>query len=76
MSKLSKETMYTELSIQIGVLEAKVDKILQILLEGSKGVNVGPVQISGVSSLSALEISKAISGFVALSNEEFDREFK
>jgi len=33
MSKLSKETMYTELSIQIGVLEAKVDKILQLLLE-------------------------------------------
>lgn len=33
MSKLSKETMYTELSIQIGVLEAKVDKLLQLLLE-------------------------------------------
>lgn len=26
-------TAYTELSIQIGVLEAKVDKILQLLLE-------------------------------------------
>lgn len=76
MSKLSKETMYTELSIQIGSLTAKVDKILELLLEGSKGVNVGPVQISGVSSLSALEISKAIGGFVTLSNEEFDREFK
>lgn len=36
MSKLSKETMYTELSIQIGVLEAKVDKILQLLLEQQK----------------------------------------
>lgn len=33
MSKLSKETMYTELSIQIGSLTAKVDKILEILLE-------------------------------------------
>lgn len=69
-------TAYTELSIQIGVLEAKVDKILQILLEGSKGVNVGPVQISGISSADRLEISKAIGGFVALSNEEFDRKFK
>lgn len=33
MSKLSKETMYTELSIQIGSLTAKVDKILELLLE-------------------------------------------
>lgn len=29
-------TAYTELSIQIGVLEAKVDKILQLLLEQQK----------------------------------------
>lgn len=29
-------TAYTELSIQIGVLEAKVDKILQLLLEEQK----------------------------------------
>jgi len=36
MSKLSKETMYTELSIQIGSLTAKVDKILELLLEQQK----------------------------------------
>jgi len=36
MGKLSKETMYTELSIQIGSLTAKVDKILELLLEGQK----------------------------------------
>jgi hypothetical protein len=36
MSKLSKETMYTELSIQIGSLTAKVDKILELLLEDQK----------------------------------------
>lgn len=29
-------TAYTELSVQIGVLEAKVDKILQLLLEEQK----------------------------------------
>lgn len=29
-------TAYTELSIQIGVLEAKVDKILQLVLEQQK----------------------------------------
>lgn len=33
MSKLSKETMYTELSIQIGSLTAKVDKALELLLK-------------------------------------------
>lgn len=36
MGKLSKETMYTELSIQIGSLTAKVDKILELLLEEQK----------------------------------------
>lgn len=36
MSKLSKEAMYTELSIQIGSLTAKVDKILELLLEEHK----------------------------------------
>lgn len=40
MSKLSKETMYTELSIQIGSLTAKVDKILQLLLEEQKPYTV------------------------------------
>ncbi len=73
---MKKNEVYTELSIQIGVLEAKVDKILQLLSEGSKGLSVGPLQISGISSLSALEISKAIGGLVALSSEEFDKEFK
>lgn len=36
MKKISKETMYTELSIQIGSLTAKVDKILELLLEQQK----------------------------------------
>lgn len=40
MSKLSKETMYTELSIQIGSLTAKVDKILELLLEEQKPYTV------------------------------------
>lgn len=30
---MNKQTLYTELSIQIAVLEAKVDKILQLLME-------------------------------------------
>lgn len=30
---MKKNEVYTELSIQIGVLEAKVDRILQLLLE-------------------------------------------
>lgn len=33
---MKKNEVYTELSIQIGVLEAKVDKILQLLLEQQK----------------------------------------
>lgn len=30
---MKKNEVYTELSIQVGVLESKVDKILQLLLE-------------------------------------------
>lgn len=30
---MNKQTLYTELSIQIATLEAKVDKILQLLME-------------------------------------------
>lgn len=33
---MKKNEVYTELSIQIGVLEAKVDKILQLLLDQQK----------------------------------------
>lgn len=33
---MKKNEVYTELSVQIGVLEAKVDKILQLLLEEQK----------------------------------------
>lgn len=33
---MKKNEVYTELSIQIGVLESKVDKILQLLLEQQK----------------------------------------
>lgn len=33
---MKKNEVYTELSIQIGVLESKVDKILQLLLEQEK----------------------------------------
>ena len=43
MSKLSKETMYTELSIQIGSLTAKVDKILELLLEEQKPYTIKQV---------------------------------
>lgn len=33
---MKKNEVYTELSIQIGVLESKVDKVLQLLLEQQK----------------------------------------
>ena len=44
---MKKNEDYTELSIQIGVLESKVDKILQLLLEQQKPYIVNNV-IEGV----------------------------
>lgn len=44
---MKKNEVYTELSIQIGVLEAKVDKILQILLDQQKP-NIIDTQFIGI----------------------------
>jgi hypothetical protein len=76
MSKLSKETMYTELSILIGVLEAKVDKILELLLENRLNVMVDPLEIKGLGNLSEKDIDKNIAYFRQLSSEEFDEAYK
>lgn len=80
MSKLSKETMYTELSIQIGSLTAKVDKILEILVEQQKPyiVNNDFISLSEITDIKdfkdILSSSKACG--TLMTNEEFDREFK
>lgn len=42
---MRKNEVYIELSIQIGVLESKVDKILQLLLEQQKPYIVNAVSI-------------------------------
>lgn len=76
MSKLSKETMYTELSIQIGSLTAKVDKILELLLENRFSVMADPLEIKGLENLSEKDIDKNIAYFRQLSTEEFDEAYK
>ena len=77
-------TAYTELSIQIGVLEAKVDKVLQLLLEQQKPyiinndfVGIAPLEIKSLSSV--LEETRANASELfrdLVTNEKFDREFK
>lgn len=37
---MNKQTLYTELSIQIATLEAKVDKILQLLMEPQQEITI------------------------------------
>jgi hypothetical protein len=43
---LNKQTLYTELSIQIAVLEAKVDKVLQLLMEPEVEYQIKPVMVN------------------------------
>lgn len=78
MSKLSKETMYTELSIQIGSLTAKVDKILELLLEQQKP-HVISMSIGEDSDLEEfkriLSASKPFQSSI-MTTEDFDREYK
>lgn len=78
MSKLSKETMYTELSIQIGSLTAKVDKILELLLEQQQphtnSMSIG--EDSDVEEFKRiLSTSKPFQSSI-MTTEDFDQEFK
>lgn len=66
MTKITKETMFTELSIQIAVLQASVDKLLQLAIKPE--VNYKAEKLSDKVKNLALE---------ALSdNEKFEGEFK
>lgn len=66
-------TAYTELSIQIGVLEAKVDKILQLLLEQQKPYIVNN---DFVSVGEGFDIEKLKHAFGVPDNETFDECYK
>lgn len=78
MSKLSKETMYTELSIQIGSLTAKVDKILELLLEQQEPhvITMSIEEDSDIEEFNRiLSTSKPFQSSV-MTTEDFDQEFK
>lgn len=78
MSKLSKETMYTELSIQIGSLTAKVDKILEVLLEQQQPhvISMSIGEDSDIEEFKRiLSTSKPFQSSV-MTTEDFDQEFK
>lgn len=46
-TKITKETMFTELSIQIAVLQASVDKLLQLAMKDNTVNITGDVTLSG-----------------------------
>lgn len=80
MSKLTKETMYTELSIQIGSLTAKVDKALELLLEQHPHTINPELLILGECSdveefKRILSTSKPFQSSI-MTTEDFDKEFK
>jgi len=72
---MKKNEVYTELSIQIGSLTAKVDKILELLLEQQKPyiINSDFVNCNDVDATKLEEYVRRVS---LSTNEEFDREFK
>lgn len=80
-------TAYTELSIQIGVLESKVDKILQLLLEQQKPyivnndfVNVGEgfdlKEFGRSIKMDSLPESKLFQTTGIVDDETFREDFK
>lgn len=80
MSKLSKETMYTELSIQIGSLTAKVDKALELLLkQHPHTINSELLMLGECSDVEEfkriLSTSEPFQSSI-MTTEDFDEEFK
>lgn len=78
MSKLSKETMYTELSIQIGCLTAKVDKVLELLLEQQQPhvISMGIGEDSDLEEFKRiLSTSKPFQSSI-MTTEDFDEVYK
>lgn len=80
MSKLSKETIYTELSIQIGSLTAKVDKALELLLKQHPHTIDPELLILGECSdieefKRILSTSKPFQSSI-MTTEEFDEAYK
>lgn len=78
MSKLSKETMYTELSIQIGSLTAKVDKILELLLEQQQPhvISMSIGEDSDIEEFKRiLSTSKPFQSSI-MTTEDFDEAYK
>lgn len=75
---MKKNEVYTELSIQIGVLEAKVDKILQLLLEQQEPhvISMSIGEDSDIEEFKRiLSTSKPFQSSI-MTTEDFDREFK
>ena len=75
---MKKNEVYTELSIQIGALEAKVDKILQLLLEQQEPhvITMSIGEDSDVEEFKRiLSTSKPFQSSI-MTTEDFDQEFK
>lgn len=71
-------TAYTELSIQIGSLTAKVDKILELLLEQQQPyvINMSAGEDSDIEEFKRiLSTSKPFQSSI-MTIEDFDQEFK
>lgn len=75
---MKKNEVYTELSIQIGVLESKVDKILQLLLEQQQPhvISMSIGEDSDIEEFKRiLSTSKPFQSSI-MTLEDFDQEFK
>ena len=71
-NKITKEFLFTELSIKIATLEMKLDKILELLTKDNTVNIVGDISVSG--NISAEEFSQALKEAtkITLSNQEWD----
>lgn len=75
---MKKNEVYTELSIQIGSLTAKVDKILELLLEQQQPyvISMSAGEDSDIEEFKRiLSASKPFQSSI-MTTEDFDQEFK
>ena len=76
-NKITKEFLFTELSIKIATLEMKLDKVLELL--NKPEITIQPLEIMSLNDIVRYNENVAANLFSDLmksDNEKFDEEYK
>lgn len=75
---MNKQELFSELSIKIAILEAKIDKLLQLAMESEQEVTIEPLRIKSLKDIMPEDIEKVrqLVRDIVPTDEEFTESFK